>query len=94
MTVSEILELLGDEDICVDTLIKFYTGHDSTDLKIVEVDIYVIELQQDCSKTSIRDILVLIMENQIIGSTEIRLITDIELEITDTSEEVLMVSYI
>lgn len=75
MQISEILELLGDEEINVGTLITI----EGNEIRIIEKDIMeIVFLCRSNAKTDVSDILKLMLDGTIIGSTEIHLYNDDE----------------
>ena len=73
MRISEILEALGDEEININTRITI-EGKDTT---IIEKDIMEVVLHRSTNgKTTVADILDLILKDGIIGSTELYLDED------------------
>ena len=69
MRISRILEELGDETISTHTPIMCPGGH----LNIESVDIMEIVVKYSGLKTTVADILKLLLENVIVGSTEIKM---------------------
>lgn len=69
MLISRILELLGDEEITPKTVISLK----EKDVTIMSVDIMEIILKQTkaCKPPLVEDLLKLILEGTIVGSTEI-----------------------
>ena len=69
MQISRILEELGDETINPQTPIKYSNGN----LSIESVDIMEMIVIDTLTITTVADILKLILEGTIIGSTEIKM---------------------
>lgn len=101
INASDILELLAEEDVGINTKIVYRSlpADEPRDLHIVSSDITDIDLKTnigDANTITVKDIVQLFLDNTIVGSTELGLVIDEdetrELEINTTNKEEISIT--